>query len=154
MSGGDDNMDNDGARKRHYYGHSGSSKRASSSDETRRLGRGLSRNISGGDGLGDRNALKMPGATDEGRAPEGIICQLSKRVAKDPVRTPYGHVRTWRYEVFVLFMRIAIVILKNILLHSFTRESPFMPSPLPRPNLSRADIRSAVRSANDLAMAF
>lgn len=34
----------------------------------------------------------MPGSTDEGKAPEGIICQLSKRVARDPVRTPYGHV--------------------------------------------------------------
>lgn len=34
----------------------------------------------------------MPGETDEGQAPEGIICQLSKRVARDPVRTPYGHV--------------------------------------------------------------
>ncbi|CAM9694928.1 unnamed protein product, partial [Ectocarpus sp. 8 AP-2014] len=33
----------------------------------------------------------MPGETDEGQAPEGIICQLSKRVARDPVRTPYGH---------------------------------------------------------------
>ncbi len=36
----------------------------------------------------------MPGETDEGKAPEGIICQLSKRVARDPVRTPYGHVST------------------------------------------------------------
>ncbi|CAM9101157.1 unnamed protein product, partial [Scytosiphon promiscuus] len=37
------------------------------------------------------NSLRMPGATDEGQAPENIICQLSKRVARDPVRTPYGH---------------------------------------------------------------
>lgn len=41
------------------------------------------------------NALRMPGATDEGQAPEGITCQLSKRVARDPVRTPYGHVSFW-----------------------------------------------------------
>lgn len=40
----------------------------------------------------DSNSLGMPGETDEGQAPEGIICQLSKRVARDPVRTPYGHV--------------------------------------------------------------
>lgn len=134
MGGGDDNRDNDGARKQHYYGSSGSSKRDSPSDETRRWGRDLSKSISGGDGLEDRNALRMPGATDEGRAPEGIICQLSKRVAKDPVRTPYGHVRTWRYRIFVLFMRIAIVILKNNLLLSFTKEAHLIPL-LPPPPL-------------------
>ncbi|CAB1097818.1 unnamed protein product [Ectocarpus sp. CCAP 1310/34] len=39
----------------------------------------------------DSNSLGMPGETDEEQAPEGIICQLSKRVARDPVRTPYGH---------------------------------------------------------------
>lgn len=36
--------------------------------------------------------LRMPGVTDEGKAPDSIICQLSKRVVRDPVRTPYGHV--------------------------------------------------------------
>lgn len=39
------------------------------------------------------NSLRMPGATDEGQAPDSILCQLSKRVVRDPVRTPYGHVR-------------------------------------------------------------
>eukprot|EP00903_Cladosiphon_okamuranus_P011682 g10988.t1 len=68
------------------------------SDERRHAG-GDGRGGSGGgrgrredeEGGRETNALRMPGATDEGEAPEGIICQLSKRVARDPVRTPYGH---------------------------------------------------------------
>lgn len=38
------------------------------------------------------NCLRISRSTDEKEAPEEIICQLSKRVVRDPVRTPYGHV--------------------------------------------------------------
>ncbi|CAN0521238.1 unnamed protein product [Ectocarpus sp. 12 AP-2014] len=73
------------------------------SEERRHDGAGVGGRGGGGTGDGaggapglheasrDSNSLGMPGETDEGQAPEGIICQLSKRVARDPVRTPYGH---------------------------------------------------------------
>lgn len=48
---------------------------------------------SDGDGDGAREAgWRKPRSTDVGKAPEGIICQISKRVVQDPVRSPYGHV--------------------------------------------------------------
>ncbi|CAM9511676.1 unnamed protein product [Ectocarpus sp. 13 AM-2016] len=73
------------------------------SEERRHDGAGVGGRGGGGTGDGagvapglhetsrDSNSLGMPGETDEGQAPKGIICQLSKRVARDPVRTPYGH---------------------------------------------------------------
>lgn len=71
-------------------------RKSGSEDNRRRQGD----NVNDGTGLGGRggrnspaeNSLRMPGGTDEGLAPARIICQLSKRVARDPVRTPYGHV--------------------------------------------------------------
>lgn len=45
----------------------------------------------------------MPGVTDEGKVPRGMICELSKKIVRDPVRTPYGHVS--RQNATFLFLK-------------------------------------------------